>query len=64
VALARTFLAGMRANGWVGDLVDVVRMRDGNLTTVDNPRISPQLLMSLSYASSPLGDEDIYPGAG
>jgi RHS repeat-associated protein len=29
----------MRANGWVGDPIDVVRMPDGRFTTVDNTRV-------------------------
>jgi hypothetical protein len=29
----------MRANGWVGDPIDVVQMPDGSLTTVDNTRV-------------------------
>lgn len=31
--------ASMRANGWAGDAIDVVRMRDGGLTSVDNRRV-------------------------
>jgi hypothetical protein len=31
--------ASMRANGWVGDAIDVVRLRDGGLTSVDNTRL-------------------------
>jgi hypothetical protein len=29
----------MRADGWVGDPIDVVRMPDGGLTTIDNTRV-------------------------
>jgi len=29
----------MRANGWQGDAIDVVRMPDGKLTTLDNTRV-------------------------
>ncbi|MFD6141189.1 RHS repeat-associated core domain-containing protein, partial [Promicromonospora sp. NPDC060271] len=29
----------MRANGWAGDAIDVVRMEDGGLTSVDNRRV-------------------------
>lgn len=29
----------MRASGWAGDAIDVVRMRDGGLTSVDNRRL-------------------------
>jgi len=31
--------ASMRANGWQGDAIDVVRMPDGRLTTLDNTRV-------------------------
>jgi len=29
----------MRANGWVGDPIDVVRPPDGSLATIDNTRV-------------------------
>ena len=29
----------MRKNGWTGDPIDVVRMSDGKLTTIDNTRV-------------------------
>ncbi|MCE2860259.1 MAG: hypothetical protein LW731_10510, partial [Oxalobacteraceae bacterium] len=32
-------VASMRTNGWKGDPVDVVRMPDGRLTSIDNTRI-------------------------
>ncbi|WP_143742420.1 hypothetical protein [Roseateles chitinivorans] len=31
--------ASMRANGWKGAPIDVVRMSDGSLTTFDNTRL-------------------------
>ncbi|WP_396230530.1 RHS repeat-associated core domain-containing protein [Frankia sp. ACN1ag] len=33
------YVASMRANGWAGDRIDVVRMPDGGLTSVDNRRV-------------------------
>ena len=33
-------VTSMRTNGWKGDPVDVVRMPDGGLTSIDNTRIS------------------------
>ena len=33
-------VASMKLNGWKGDTVDVVRMPDGELTSMDNTRIS------------------------
>lgn len=29
----------MQANGWRGDAIDVVKMGDGGLTTIDNTRV-------------------------
>ncbi|PHM28800.1 hypothetical protein [Xenorhabdus budapestensis] len=29
----------MKAKGWAGDPIDVVRMKDGGLTTIDNTRV-------------------------
>lgn len=29
----------MKLNGWKGDPIDVVRMADGKLTTIDNTRV-------------------------
>ncbi|CAI8737065.1 hypothetical protein COM13_12345 [Bacillus pseudomycoides] len=30
----------MKANGWKGDPIDVVKMPDGKLTTIDNTRVA------------------------
>ncbi|QWH98005.1 hypothetical protein EXW36_27990 (plasmid) [Bacillus mycoides] len=30
----------MKSNGWKGDPIDVVKMPDGNLTTIDNTRVA------------------------
>ncbi|MDR4190779.1 hypothetical protein COL91_21430 [Bacillus pseudomycoides] len=30
----------MKANGWKGDPIDVVRMPDGKFTTIDNTRVA------------------------
>ncbi len=32
-------IASMKKNGWQGDPIDVVRMDDGELTTLDNTRV-------------------------
>ncbi|NFI55785.1 hypothetical protein FDE77_10820 [Clostridium botulinum] len=29
----------MKANGWKGDPIDVIKMNDGKLTTIDNTRV-------------------------
>ncbi|MET3562028.1 hypothetical protein ABID30_001116 [Enterococcus rotai] len=33
-------IASVKANGWKGDPIDVVRMPDGSLTTLDNTRVA------------------------
>ncbi|MFX3617633.1 MAG: hypothetical protein ACE3JK_08895 [Sporolactobacillus sp.] len=33
-------ITSMKANGWKGEPIDVVRMPDGSLTTVDNTRVA------------------------
>ncbi|MBC1561360.1 T7SS effector LXG polymorphic toxin [Listeria booriae] len=33
-------IASMKANGWKGEPIDVVRMPDGSLTTLDNTRVA------------------------
>jgi RHS repeat-associated protein len=42
-------VASMKANGWVGDPIDVVKMPDGSLTAVDNTR-----LMAASLTNTPV----------
>jgi hypothetical protein len=36
---AAKIIESMKANGWVGDPIDVVRMPDSGLTTIDNTRV-------------------------
>jgi RHS repeat-associated protein len=36
---AQKIIDSLKANGWMGDPIDVVRMSDGNLTTIDNTRV-------------------------
>ena len=36
---AAKIIQSMRVDGWVGDPIDVVRMPDGGLTTIDNTRV-------------------------
>ncbi|MGD6842177.1 hypothetical protein ACQCVH_06600 [Bacillus infantis] len=36
---SQEIIEGMAKNGWVGDPIDVVRMSDGGLTTIDNTRV-------------------------
>lgn len=36
---ADEIIASMKKNGWKGDPIDVIRMKDGKLTTIDNTRV-------------------------
>lgn len=36
---ADEIISSMKANGWKGDPIDVVKMSDGKLTTIDNTRV-------------------------
>ncbi len=39
VSGADNITQSMKANGWAGDPIDVVRISDGGLTTLDNTRV-------------------------
>ncbi|MUZ83934.1 hypothetical protein GOZ93_17020 [Agrobacterium vitis] len=55
----------MRTNGWKGDPIDVVRMPDGKLTTIDNTRLlaasrtKTKVLAVIRDANAPLPQEYI-----
>ena len=36
---ADEIISSMKANGWKGDPIDVIKMSDGKLTTIDNTRV-------------------------
>ena len=36
---AEEIIQSMKANGWKGDPIDVIKMSDGKLTTIDNTRV-------------------------
>ena len=36
---AKDLIKSMKQNGWKGDPIDVVKMKDGGLTTIDNTRV-------------------------
>ncbi len=36
---ADEIISSMKANGWKGDPIDVIKMNDGKLTTIDNTRV-------------------------
>lgn len=54
----------MKANGWVGDPIDVVKMPDGKLTTVDNTRVLAaknagiDVQANIHAASDPISADD------
>ncbi|WP_255255269.1 hypothetical protein [Bacillus pseudomycoides] len=37
---SKEIIESMKANGWKGDPIDVVRMPDGKFTTIDNTRVA------------------------
>ena len=52
----------MRANGWVGDPIDVVRMPDGRLTTVDNTRVLAAHQAGINVQATVHGYDEALPG--
>ena len=52
----------MRANGWVGDPIDVVRMPDGGLTAVDNTRVLAAHQAGIDVQATVHGFDDALPG--
>jgi len=48
----------MRTNGWNGDLVDVVKMPDGKLTSMDNTRIAAAREAGIDVKASVRGFDD------
>jgi hypothetical protein len=52
----------MRANGWVGDAIDVVRMPDGRLTTIDNTRVLAAHQAGINVQASVHGFDEALPG--
>lgn len=48
----------MRTNGWKGDPVDVVKMPDGKLTSMDNTRIAAAREAGIDVKASVRGFDD------
>ena len=46
----------MKAKGWDGDPIDVVRMPDGNLTTIDNNSSSGMATQRIKIDITQLGN--------
>ena len=55
--------ASMRANGWVGDAIDVVRMPDGGLTSLDNTRLLAANRAGIDVQASIRGFDDALPSS-
>jgi hypothetical protein len=53
--------ASMRSNGWVGDAIDVVRMPDGGLTSIDNTRLLAAKRAGIDVRASTHGFADPIP---
>lgn len=48
----------MRTNGWKGDPVDIVKMPDGKLTSMDNTRIAAAREAGIDVKASVRGFDD------
>jgi RHS repeat-associated protein len=55
--------ASMRANGWMGDAIDVVRMPDGGLTSLDNTRLLAANRAGIDVRASIRGFDDTLPSS-
>ncbi len=51
--------ANMRANGWVGDAIDVVRMPDGGPTSIDNTRLLAAKRAGINVRADVHGFDDV-----
>jgi filamentous hemagglutinin len=50
----------MKANGWQGDPIDVVRMADGSLTAVDNTRLTTASLSNTPVQAAIRGFDEVF----
>ena len=55
--------ASMRANGWQGAPIDVVRMADGSLTAVDNTRLAAASLSNTPVSAVIRSFDEVFPAA-
>ena len=58
---AEEITRSMSANGWVGDPIDVVRMPDGGLTSVDNTRVLAARQAGIDVQAAVHGFDDLLP---
>ncbi|WP_260444426.1 ParB/RepB/Spo0J family partition protein [Listeria cossartiae] len=54
-------IASMKANGWKGDPIDVVRMPDGKLTTLDNTRVAAAREAGIDVQATIRNYDDLLP---
>ncbi|MBM7689215.1 pre-toxin TG domain-containing protein [Enterococcus ureilyticus] len=54
-------IASMKANGWKGDPIDVVRMPDGSLTTLDNTRVAAAREVGIDVQATVRNYDDLLP---
>jgi hypothetical protein len=55
--------ASMRADGWVSDAIDVVRMPDGGLTSLDNTRVLAANRAGIDVQANIRGFDDALPSS-
>lgn len=58
---AAKIIESMNANGWVGDPIDVVRMPDSGLTTIDNTRVVAAHQAGIDVQALIHGFDDLLP---
>lgn len=51
----------MKKNGWQGDAIDVVRMSDGKLTTIDNTRVLAARYADINVQANIHGFDEVLP---
>jgi hypothetical protein len=51
----------MKQNGWKGDPIDVVRMPDGKLTTIDNTRVLSARYAEIDVKANVYNHTDLLP---
>jgi filamentous hemagglutinin len=51
----------MKTNGWVGDAIDVVRMPNGSLVSVDNTRLAAAKLTGTRVRANIRGFDEAFP---
>ncbi len=58
---AEEIIQSMKQNGWKGDPIDVVKMRDGKLTTIDNTRVLAARNVGIDVKANIYNYDDLLP---